>query len=410
MSFPALAFLPPVPSESVTVHVTRNAAKRLRQGHPWLFDGGIEKVNKAGHAGSVAVVFDDRRKMIGLGLYDPGHPIPVKLLTRGGGVPIDEAFFAARVQAAVAKRSELEGQGTNGYRLIYGESDGLPGLVVDRYAETIVIKLYSAVWWSRLAQVVPSLFRLSPTRHVVLRLSRALQAEGAHFGLRDGQLLSAGPLPERLTFQENGLTFEVDVVHGQKTGFFLDQRDNRKRVEAMSAKKRVLNVFSYTGGFSLYAARGGALEVTSLDASRPALEAATRNFALNSQIATPHQTLCGDAFAQMSALARAGQTFDLLVIDPPSFARKKSEVETARKAYARLTKLGLQLLAPRGTLLLASCSSRITMEDFIAINTQAAREVGESLQIIEQHGHALDHPVTFAEGAYLKCLVTTSSR
>ena len=409
MTFAAFESLPAVPTDGVTVHVTRNAAKQLRQGHPWLFDGGVEKINKEGLAGSVAVVFDDRRKMVGLGLYDPAHPIRVKMLMRGGGVSIDENFFAERVQAAVAKRAALEGQGTDGYRLIYGESDGLPGLVVDRYADTIVIKLYSALWWSRLAQVVPSLCRLSGARHVVLRLSRALKSEGAQYGLSDGQILSDAPLPDLLTFKENGLTFEVDVLRGQKTGFFLDQRDNRKRVEALSAKKRVLNVFSYTGGFSLYAARGGAAEVTSLDASRPALEAAERNFGLNPTISTPHQTLCGDAFAQMSALSKTGKLFDLIVIDPPSFARKKSEIDTARTAYARLTKFGLKLLAPGGTLLLASCSSRITMEDFIDLNTQAARELGWSLRIIEAHGHALDHPVTFAEGAYLKCLVAKVS-
>ena len=408
MIFSAFSSLPSLPSDSVTVHVTRSAAKRLRQGHPWLFDGGIEKVNRDAPAGSVAVVFDDRRKMVGLGLYDPGHPIRVKMLMRGGGVQVDEDFFAERVQTAVMKRADLEPQGTDGYRLIYGESDGLPGLVVDRYAGTIVIKLYSSVWWSRLAQVTPSLLRLTQAQHVVLRLSRALQDEAAAFGLRDGQLLSAEPLPAELTFQENGLTFEVDVLRGQKTGFFLDQRDNRKRVEALSAKKRVLNVFSYTGGFSLYAARGGAREVTSLDASRPALDAAVRNFALNPEIPTPHRTICGDAFTEMSMLAKTGRTFELIVIDPPSFARKKSEIDTARKAYGRLTKLGLQLLAPGGTLLLASCSSRITMEDFIDINMQSARRAGRSLNIVEAHGHAPDHPVTFPEGAYLKCLVTTA--
>ena len=402
----ALETLPNPPQDNVTVHVGRGVAKRLRQGHPWLFDGGIEKQRREGEAGSVAVVFDDRRKMVGLGLYDPGHPIRVKMLCRGGGVPIDAAFFASRVEAAAALRAALPAAGTNGYRLLYGESDGLPGLVVDRYDDALVIKLYSAIWWSRLAQVLPALTRLPGVRHVVLRLSRALKAQGEAFGLRDGQVLTDGPLPVPMTFQENGLTFEVDVQRGQKTGFFLDQRENRQRVEALSANRRVLNVFSYTGGFSLYAARGRARAVTSLDASRPALEAAERNFALNPAISCPHELICGDAFAELKALAAAGASYDVVVIDPPSFARKKSEIASARQAYGRLTKLGLAVLAKGGTLVLASCSSRITMDDFVALNIEAARKAGYRLELLERHGHALDHPVTFPEGAYLKCLIT----
>jgi len=408
MTFPALDQLPAPPSGTVTVHVGRGAAKPLRQGHPWLFDGGIERVNKEAPAGTVAVVFDDKRKMVGLGLCDPEHPIRVKMLMRRGGVPIDEEFFAQRVDAALAKRAHLKADQTDGYRLIYGESDGLPGLVVDRYAKTLVIKLYSAIWWSRLSQVLPSLMRLTKAHHVVLRLSRALKDQGAAFGLSDGQLLSAKALPEDMTFLENGLRFEVDVLRGQKTGFFLDQRDNRKRVENLSKGKTVLNVFSYTGGFSLYAARGGATEVTSLDASRPALAAAQRNFALNPQITCPHKVLCGDAFAEMKALIDAEKTYDVVVIDPPSFARKKSEVESAGNAYGRLAKLGLALLARGGTLVLASCSSRISMDDFVAINQRAASQVSKSLKILERHEHAIDHPVDFAEGAYLKCLFTTA--
>jgi len=408
MNFPALANLPPVPSESVTVHVQRAALKPLRQGHPWLFDGGIAKVSKEVPAGAVAVIFDDKRKMVGLGLYDPDHPIRVKMLLRRGGVPINEDFFAGRVEQALALREPLHRQKTDGYRLIYGESDGLPGLVVDRYAKTLVIKLYSAIWWSRLAQVVPSLMRLTKAHHVVLRLSRALKAQAAQFGLSDGQVLSAKPLPDHMTFQENGLSFEVDVLRGQKTGFFLDQRDNRKRVEALSQGKSVLNVFSYTGGFSLYAARGGATEVTSLDSSRPALEAAERNFKLNPELNCAHEIICGDAFAEMNALIDAKKTYDVIVIDPPSFARKAIEVEAARNAYGRLTKLGLALLAEGGTLVLASCSSRITMDDFVAINQRAASQVSRSLRILERSEHALDHPVDFAEGAYLKCLITTA--
>ena len=408
MEFLALDRLPSAPAQNVTVHVGRSAARVLRRGHPWLFDGAITKQKRDGEAGAVAVVFDDKRKMVGLGLYDPNGPIRVRMLTRRGGVPIDEEFFAERVRAAAQGRAGLPGQGTDGYRLIYGEGDGLPGLVVDRYASVLVVKLYSAVWFSRLRQLLPSLLEAQPAAHVVLRLSRSLKGLGAEIGLKDGQLIGGEPLPKDHSFREHGLRFEVDVLRGQKTGFFLDQRDNRRRIEKIAQGKKVLNVFSYSGGFSLYAARGGAKAVASLDASRPALDAAARNFVLNPELDCHHELICGDAFAELSALAKAGRSFDLIVIDPPSFARKKSEIPAAKRSYERLCAMGLALLEPGGTIVLASCSSRVPLDEFRALNEKAARRAGRPLTIESVHEHAVDHPVGFAEGAYLKALFCTA--
>ena len=208
------------------------------------------------------------------------------------------------------------------------------------------------------------------------------------------------------------MRFEADPIHGQKTGFFLDQRDNRARVEGLATGKRVLNVFAYNGGFSLYAARGGATQVASLDISRPALQAAERNFALNQNIPTvaaaTHQLLVGDAFPLLAEMASNRRTFDLVIIDPPAFAKQQSEVERALAAYAQLTRLGLGVLQAGGTLVLASCSSRVSTDAFFTTVTQAAAQVRRPLQIFAQTTHALDHPVGFPEGAYLKCLYATA--
>ena len=401
--------LPALSEKNITVHVRSPAAKHLRRGHPWLYDGAIEKISREdGAAGDVAVLFDNKREMVGLGLFDPQSAIRVKVLLRRGGVVIDEEFFAGRIAKAIAKRESIASEETTGYRLIYGESDGMPGFIVDAYGSCLVIKLYSAIWFARLPQILPALLEQTGAENLVLRLSRNVKSEAGRVGLRDGQLIHGAELPQPMIFKENGLSFEVDVRRGQKTGFFLDQRDNRSRVEKLAKGKWLLNVFSYTGGFSLYAARGGATRVTSLDASQPALDAAKRNYALNPELNAPHDLICGDAFAEMGALVQAERLFSMIVIDPPSFARRASEIPSAMKAYERLTRLGLELLDPGGTLVLASCSSRIGMDEFLSQAHRAARQMGRKLELFDSSEHALDHASTFGEGNYLKCLFATA--
>jgi 23S rRNA (cytosine1962-C5)-methyltransferase len=285
----------------------------------------------------------------------------------------------------------------------------MPGLVVDRYAETGVVKLYSAAWVPHLRSCVEALLDQSPLEHLVLRLSRrvARQPE-ALCGLEDGDLLAGDAPGERVIFRENGLRFEVDPVRGQKTGFFLDQRDNRARVESLTPKGRVLNAFAYTGGFSVYAARGGAHEVWSLDQSRLALEAARRNFELNRNLASvaasTHETLEGDAFESMAELARSGAQFELVVVDPPAFATRRAQVRGALEAYGRLAHLGVTLTAPDGVIVLASCSRPVSAEQFRGAVCSASARAGRPLRILEETTHALDHPTDFAESRYLKCV------
>lgn len=406
---PDLSHLPGPCDRTIALHVTPAAERAIRQGHPWLFGHAIVKQGRDGRHGDLAVVFDRRDRFLAVGLYDPLSPIRVRILQQGKQAAIDREWFEARLAAAVQLRASLLTENTTGYRLVHGENDGLPGLVVDRYDQTQVLKLYTPAWVPHLRDVLPALQAADPAERLVLRLGRATRSRPEHLcGLRDGVILHGPDLDGPLVFLENGLRFEVDPIGGQKTGFFLDQRENRARVERLAGGRCVLDVFAYTGGFSLYAARGGARTVVSLDVSRPALTAAVRNFALNqdhsSVAACAHEILAEDAFEALTRLGREGRRFDLVIVDPPTFAKKQDEVTAALRAYTRLTRLALGVLQPGGTLVQASCSSRVSAEQFFETVNRAAVEAGRPLREIELTGHPQDHPISFREGAYLKCL------
>ena len=408
--------LPEIPSPAdrrIAVHVTPEAEHALRRGHPWLFDQAIRRQSHEGLAGDLAVVFDRKRDFLAVGLYDPHSTIRVRVLHHGKPARIDRDWFRAKLAAAAQARAPLLDGTTTGYRLVHGENDGLPGLVIDHYEQTLVLKLYTSAWLPHLRDVLSALVDVVPAERLVLRLGRAMLEQPQElYGLRDGMLLCGPDLDGPLLFRENGLRFEVDPVRGQKTGFFLDQRDNRARVERLATGKDVLNVFAYTGGFSVYAARGGARSVVSVDVSAAALEAAARNMAHNAHIpavaAAAHEMVADDAFEVLARLGEACRHFDLVIIDPPAFAQKQDQVVQALSAYGRLTRLGLGVLRPGGTLVQASCSSRVDAEAFFEAIHHAAMQVGRPLREIERTGHPLDHPVAFKEGVYLKCLFATA--
>jgi 23S rRNA (cytosine1962-C5)-methyltransferase len=406
----ALVALPNPADRRMALHITRDAERHLRSGHPWLFADSIVRQSHEGKPGDLAVVFDQKRRFLAIGLYDPTSPIRLRILQQGTAATIGQLWFQEKLRTIIGLRHPLAAdERTTGYRLVYGENDGLPGCVVDRFDTTLVVKLYTAAWVPHLQDLLRALQAIHPAERIVLRMSRNLQNQPEHlYGLEEGMILMGPPLTGPVIFLENGLRFEADPIHGQKTGFFLDQRENRARVEKLAAGKRVLNVFAYNGGFSLYAARGGATEVASLDISRPALAAAEDNFAHNQDnpqvAAADHQLLVGDAFLLLQQLAQANERYDLVIIDPPAFAKRQSEVTRALKAYAQLAILGLGVLRPGGMIVLASCSSRVDAETFVANAQQAASRTGRALQIFDQTGHALDHPIGFAEGAYLKCI------
>ena len=413
----SLSHLPRPSDQRIALRVTPAAERALRKGHPWVFDQSITQQRREGSPGELAVIFDSRRQFLAVGLYDPLSPMRVRILQHHKPAAIDAEWFRAKLAAAVRLREPLEAQpeggAVTGYRLVHGENDGLPGLVIDRYAGILVLKLYTPAWIPHLTTLCAALEEVFPAERLILRLSRLLEKQpAALYGLTNGMLLSGLPLKGSILFQENGLTFEVDPVRGQKTGFFLDQRDNRARVERLSQGQSVLNVFAYSGGFSVYAARGGAQHIISVDSNTPALESAVRNMAHNRHIpavaAASHETLNRDAFEVLDHMRDNQRLFDLVIIDPPMFAHSQEQISAALSAYRRLTRLGLGVLRPGGTLVQASCSSRVTAEDFFDSIHQAAQEVNRPLQEIERSGQPIDHPITFREGAYLKCLFATA--
>lgn len=405
---------------NVAVRITPDAVRQVRGGSPWVFDGSIDSVTFDAEPGTTAILFDRKREFVGVGLYDPFSPIRVRVLQFGERVQVGETLLRQRIVAAVARRDairdQVDGDGaplTTGYRLIHGENDGMPGLVVDRFGGTLVMKWYTIAWNAHLDTLVEILVDLLAPTAVVLRLGRTVKAHARTVDApTDGTTVYGDSPPAPVEFRESGWWFEADVVHGQKTGHFLDQRDNRQRVGALAAESNVLDVFSSTGGFSVAAVGSGARSVALIDQSTHALAAARRNLARNfdagterlSGVAERATMIVGDAFAELQRLANDRASFDLVVVDPPSFAHNQAAVPQAIAAYQRLTGLALAVLGPGGILVQCSCSSRVTNDAFFDAVLDAAEQAGRPLGEIERTFHALDHPVGFEHGAYLKAL------
>jgi 23S rRNA (cytosine1962-C5)-methyltransferase len=401
------------PKPRLRLRVTAAAESILRSGHPWLFAESIHEQNRAGELGELAVVYDRKDRFLALGLYDPDSPIRLRVLCAGKPQVIDRTWWSRQLDRALQRREGLFDGQTTGFRWINGESDGWPGLVLDRYAGALVLKLYTAAWLPRIEEIGELVAqRLEPER-IVLRLSRNIQTlAGGQFSRRDGEVLRGAPLEGPVVFMESGLRFEADVLHGQKTGFFLDQRENRRLVESLASRRRVLNAFSFSGGFSLYAARGGASEVADLDLSAHALAAAQRNFALNQSqpaVATcRHETIQAEAFRWLGE--QRERAVDLVVLDPPSFAKREAERAGAIRAYGRLVTLGLGCLAPGGILVACSCSAHVSAEEFFTSVRQALAASGRTFEELQTTGHAPDHPASLKEANYLKAIYVRADR
>ena len=388
------------------LRLTATAESIVRSGHPWLFADSIREQNRAGQTGELAVIYDRNDKFLAVGFFDVDSPIRVRILHAGKPMTIDAAWWQARLAATLARRGGLFDATTTGYRLIHGESDGWPGLVLDRYGTTLVLKLYTAAWLPRLIEILSLLQEKIFCERIVLRLSRNIQL-GAEkqYQRRDGQMLFGAPPEGAVVFSENGIRFEADVLRGQKTGFFLDQRDNRREVETLAAGRRVLNAFSFSGGFSVYAARGGAKSVTDLDISSHALESAKRNFALNRNFpavaACRHETVQAGAFAWIE---KSPAKFDLIVLDPPSLAKRAVEREGAVRAYERLNSLGIARLQSGGILVAGSCSAHVPAAEFFDAVRRAAVKSGRKFTELKMLLHPPDHPAGFKEAEYLKVI------
>jgi 23S rRNA (cytosine1962-C5)-methyltransferase len=389
------------------LRVTAAAESVLRAGHPWLFAESVREQNRAGQAGELAVIYDRKDRFLATGLYDPDSPIRVRLLHVGKPRAIDPRWWAERLARALKVREGLFDEQTTGYRWINGESDGWPGLVLDRYDRTLVLKLYTAIWLPRLEEMTGLISAHLHPERLVVRLSRNIQDTARRkFEKADGDILFGPPLDGPVTFLESGLRFEVDVLRGQKTGFFLDQRENRREVEALARGRDVLNAFSFSGGFSLYSARGGARSVTDLDLSAHALAGAERNFALNAAdapvTACRHVLIQADAFEWLKGHPR--RKYGLVILDPPSLAKREVERAGAIHAYGKLVASGTTHLAPGGILVACSCSAHVTAEEFFEAVRRAAAGTGRPFEELRTTRHAPDHPASFKEAEYLKAI------
>lgn len=400
--------------ERVAVRVTAAAARHLRAGHPWLFDASITNVggNEHPRPGDLAVVFDPDRRFVGVGLWDPSSPIRVRMVHHGRPATVDIDWWRRHIASAIDRRSPLAAsRTTTGYRIVHGENDGFGGLVVDRYDTTLVMKVYTDVWMPHIPMLVELLVELTDAQRVVMRTSRSVRDQPPYV---DGATVFGTAPTGPIEFREHGLVFRADVVRGHKTGHFFDQRDNRHLVAGHAAGKRVLDVCSATGGFTVHAAAAGATSVHAVDISAAALAALDTNLAANSHRPAVAQcrvtTTVGDAFQVMDRLIAAGEHFDVVVVDPPSMASNAAQVGNARHAYGRFAERALRLVEPGGIVFQGSCTSRVSVDDLESIVFRASRRVDVRLEELRRTGHALDHPITFPEGAYLKGLLLRVSK
>jgi 23S rRNA (cytosine1962-C5)-methyltransferase len=373
--------------------------------HPWVYAGAIAAASGAPTDGAEVEVVSHAGNFIARGLYNSQSKIRVRLLSWTPDVALDEAFFRARIDAAVRLRHDILGLGGPGRacRLVFSEGDGLSGMTVDQYDQWLVVQFTSLGLGMRRELLAGLLRERLQPRGILLRTERGIgKLEGLE--LHDG-LLWGEPPPGPVTVEENGVRFLVDLTEGQKTGFYVDQRDNRRAAAAYAKGRRVLDAFSYTGGFGLVAAHAGAAEVLGVDASEPALALARSNAAANGFANVSY--VKADVFHQLDALVDAGEKFGLVVLDPPKFARARHAIEEALRGYRRLQSQALKLLGPDGVLVVCCCSGLIDMAMLEELLAQLAVESGREVQILERHGQAADHPVavTCLESNYLKCLI-----
>lgn len=379
--------------------------KSLLRRHPWIFSGAIERVNGQPQNGDTVVVHASQGTFLGYAAYNALSKISARMWSWQESDRIDADFFRHKISVALAARSALNiAQHSTGIRLIHGEADGLPGLVVDQYNDVLVMQIGSAgaeKWRKVCAEILQDLCRPACIYERSDSDSRTLE------GLPERNGVLFGTLPDALVLTEHGIHFGVDVAQGQKTGFYLDQRDNRALIGELAHDKDVLNCFCYSGGFSLYALRGGAKSVLSIDSSAEALQLAQRNVALNALDAERAQWLCEDVFQALRKLRDQNKKFDLIILDPPKFAPTAAFAEKAARGYKDINLLGFKLLNPGGMLATYSCSGGISDDLFQKIVAGAALDAGVEAQIVNKLHAAADHPVllSFPEGAYLKGLL-----
>ena len=388
------------------VVLKRKRTRPVLQHHPWIFSGAIERIEGEVADGDVVEVRDAGGNWLARGTLNRRSQIVVRLLTWQQDEPVDSAFWHQRLERAISARQPLASDpDTTSYRLVHAESDYLPGLVVDRYGEWLIVQFLTLGVERRRDEIVAALIDLLAPRGVYERSDVDVRA-------KEGLPERAGPLwgeepPELVEALENGHRFLVDVRQGHKTGFYLDQRENRARLPAYCNGSDVLDVFAYTGGFAVYAAGARASSVTLVESSAPALELARRNLALYDGSPGSVECVEGDVFSVLRGYRAQDRRFDVVVVDPPKFAHSEREVKRAARAYKDVNLLAFRLLRPGGTLFTFSCSGSVSADLFQKIVFGAAVDAEREAQIVGYLAQGADHPValTFPQGAYLKGLI-----
>jgi 23S rRNA (cytosine1962-C5)-methyltransferase len=380
--------------------------KSLKQRHPWIFSGAIARVENDPQPGETVQVHAAHGKPLALAAFSPQSSIRARVWTWNPDEPVDTNFFHARIGRAIhARQGWLDKSPTGAARLVHGESDGLPGLIVDRYADVMVMQCLSwgaEYWRETIADVLAGQSGVNCVFERSDADVRALEGLSPRVGLVRGDLL-----PERIEIVENGLRFWVDIHRGHKTGFYLDQRSNRQLLREVSAGREVLNCFSYTGAFTVCALAGGAASVLSIDSSAEALSLARENVLLNGFPLEKTTWIEGDVFRELRTLRDHARSFDLIVLDPPKFASTAAQAQRAARGYKDINLLAFKLLRPGGYLFTFSCSGGVGVELFGKIVAGAALDADVDAQIVGRMSQGADHPVAlnFPEGAYLKGLV-----
>ena len=380
--------------------------KSLKRRHPWIFSGAIERVVGKPKAGDTVELRSADGATLAMAAYSPDSQIRARVWSFDPKATTNAEYFNRRVKQAVALRAALPAsKHTNALRLVYGESDGLPGLIVDRYADVLVVQFLSAGAERWREAILDALVEATHCEAIFERSDaevRKLEGFAPQVGFARGNRNAS-----RCPITEYGLHFHVDVAQGQKTGFFLDQRENRQRVRALSAGREVLDGFCYTGGFAIAALAGGAAQVLAVESSAPALEVARENLAANPLDSAKIEFVQADVFAHLRLLRDGARKFGLIVLDPPKFAPTAAQARNAARAYKDINLLAFKLLAPGGLLATFSCSGGVGAELFQSIVAGAALDAGVGAKIIERFHAAADHPVAleFPEGDYLKGLL-----
>jgi 23S rRNA (cytosine1962-C5)-methyltransferase len=383
------------------ITLKRGKEKPVLRGHPWVFSGAVAKVEGEVSPGDVGEVYSKEGQFLGLGHINPRSQIILRLLTQKKE-ELGEKFFSERISRAVMLRGKWLRGKTNAYRVINGEGDYLPGLIVDHYKEALVLQCLTA-GMDRLKEILTNL--LAKEFHPQSIYERSDVATRGEEGLKESSgSLYGKKIPDFIEIDEYGCRFKVDVRRGQKTGFYLDQRENRFFLKGLSEGKKILDCFCYTGAFSIHAGSGGAKEVTLIDSSEEALGIAEEHFFLNQMRKIPHQFIRGNVFEIMRGLE---PRYDIVILDPPPFAKKKGHLPSASRGYKDLNLWAFRLLNKEGLLLTFSCSHHMSWDLFQKIVFSAALDSGRRVQLVGRMGHPWDHPINLChpEGEYLRGLI-----